>query len=133
MLQALDAWKAREKERQDAYAGVMDGLDASADGAADAPQFVAYVPLPDQKEIEQRVRAENSRARVRTLTLGSPRGLQWLVSFMRRHTTALGHHRLRCFRPTLSCLWAQTPSFPWQCLYLSMLALRCVVCGLGCV
>ena len=35
----------------------MDGIDASANSAADAPQFVAYVPLPDQKEIEQRVRA----------------------------------------------------------------------------
>ena len=33
------------------------GLDASANSVADAPQFVAYVPLPDQKEIEQRVSA----------------------------------------------------------------------------
>ncbi len=54
-MQALDEWEAREKERQDAYAGVSGGLDASANSTADAPQFVAYVPLPDQKEIEQRV------------------------------------------------------------------------------
>ena len=73
MLQALDEWKAREKERQDAYAGVMDGLDASADAATDAPQFVAYVPLPDQKEIEQRVRAETSTPRIKTWIL---RGLE---------------------------------------------------------
>ena len=57
MMQALSEWEAREKERQDAYAGVAGGIDASANPAADAPQFVAYVPLPDQKEIEQRVRA----------------------------------------------------------------------------
>ena len=43
---------------------MMDGLDASADAAADAPQFVAYVPLPDQKEIEQRVRSAFPTARV---------------------------------------------------------------------
>ena len=54
-MQALDEWEAREKERQDAYAGVAGGMDASSNTAADAPQFVAYVPLPDQKEIEQRV------------------------------------------------------------------------------
>ena len=84
MPQALDEWKAREKERQDAYAGVVDGLDGLADAAADAPQFVAYVPLPDQKEIEQRVRADISRPRVTTLDLGPREAFSESRGFMPR-------------------------------------------------
>lgn len=32
------------------------GMESASATDADGPQFVAYVPLPDQKEIEQRVR-----------------------------------------------------------------------------
>lgn len=68
---ALAEWREREAERQAALAAVrggmadggaaagaaaVDGGGAAADAeAAAAPQFVAYVPLPDQKEIEARV------------------------------------------------------------------------------
>lgn len=62
---AIAEWREREEERQAALAavrgGMADGGAAAAEaeaGEADdqaAPQFVAYVPLPDQKEIEARV------------------------------------------------------------------------------
>ena len=57
--QAIEVWKA-EAERQAAFVDVRGSMpDAgggrTVDDAAVAPQFVAYVPLPDQKEIEQRV------------------------------------------------------------------------------
>ena len=51
--QAMEEWRAREAERDAALASVAGGTDAVP--AADAPQYVAYVPLPDQKEIEARV------------------------------------------------------------------------------
>eukprot|EP00882_Tetradesmus_deserticola_P003365 GHRQ01003561.1.p2 GENE.GHRQ01003561.1~~GHRQ01003561.1.p2 ORF type:complete len:276 (+),score=127.02 GHRQ01003561.1:563-1390(+) len=58
--QALAEWQEKDEERQAALASVTDkalrkqqqqqsGADASG------PQFVAYVPLPDQKAIEQMV------------------------------------------------------------------------------
>ena len=56
-LQALAEWEAQEAERQEAYAGVACGMESVSATDGDGPQFVAYVPLPDQKEIEQRVRA----------------------------------------------------------------------------
>lgn len=55
--QAIAEWDEREAERQAAFAAVGGGM-PDADAAAaeqSAPQFVAYVPLPDQKEIEQKV------------------------------------------------------------------------------
>lgn len=51
--QLLQEWEAKEKERQDAIASVSGGLPDAA--AAAEPQYIAYVPLPDEKEIEQRV------------------------------------------------------------------------------
>ena len=56
-MQALAEWEEQEAERREAYAGVAGGMDSASAAEADGPQFVAYVPLPDQKEIEQRVRA----------------------------------------------------------------------------
>lgn len=53
-LQALEKWQAEENERQEALANVMGGTD-TADKAEAEQQFVAYVPLPDQKEIERKV------------------------------------------------------------------------------
>lgn len=63
---AIEEWREREAERQAALKAARGGLAdggagaaaASAAGDADvaaAPQFVAYVPLPDQKEIEAKV------------------------------------------------------------------------------
>lgn len=53
-LQALEKWHAEEDERQQALANVTGGND-TADKAEAEQQFVAYVPLPDQKEIERKV------------------------------------------------------------------------------
>lgn len=58
--QALEEWQEKEAERQAAFASLRahdGGNDAGnqGDDAAGVPQFVAYVPLPDQKEIEQKV------------------------------------------------------------------------------
>ncbi|KAL4452496.1 hypothetical protein ABPG75_008158 [Micractinium tetrahymenae] len=64
---AIAEWEEKEAERQAAFAAIRggelgggggdgqaaDGGVAAADGGAS--QFVAYVPLPDQKEIEQKV------------------------------------------------------------------------------
>lgn len=58
LAQALAEWEAKEAERQAALAGVAGGMEeagGAAGGDDGAPQFVAYVPLPDQKEIEARV------------------------------------------------------------------------------
>lgn len=56
MLQAVAEWEAQAAERAEAYAAVTDGLDASATEPAER-EFVAYVPLPEQEEIEARVRS----------------------------------------------------------------------------
>ncbi len=48
-------WEAQERERNEALAGVAGGMPDTEDGPEQAPQYVAYVPLPDQKEIEARV------------------------------------------------------------------------------
>jgi Isy1-like splicing family len=55
MLQAVAEWEAQAAERAEAYAAVTDGLDASATEPVER-EFVAYVPLPEQEEIEARVR-----------------------------------------------------------------------------
>lgn len=56
-VQALEEWEAKEAERQEALAGVRGMEDAveGEGGGGGALQFVAYVPLPAQEEIEQRV------------------------------------------------------------------------------
>jgi pre-mRNA-splicing factor ISY1 len=60
--QALAEWQEKDEERQAALAGVTDKAarkkqqqQSGADGDSSGPQFVAYVPLPDQKAIEQMV------------------------------------------------------------------------------
>lgn len=67
---AIADWEEREAERQAALASVRGGMeDGEGGGAAarnaaaggDGPGFVAYVPLPDQKEIEQRVMESKKR------------------------------------------------------------------------
>ena len=50
--QIMDKWQAKEKERQAALSDVAGGMPAEEPAE---PQYVAYVPLPDQKEIELRV------------------------------------------------------------------------------
>ncbi|KAK9826190.1 hypothetical protein WJX81_006192 [Elliptochloris bilobata] len=54
--QWMDEWREKEAEREAALAGVAGGV-AGAEMATEAPtqQFVAYVPLPDQAQIEARV------------------------------------------------------------------------------
>ncbi|KAK9836708.1 hypothetical protein WJX74_006476 [Apatococcus lobatus] len=53
--QAMDEWREKEAERQAALAEA-GGRDMEAEDAAQQQQqFKAYVPLPDEKEIEQRV------------------------------------------------------------------------------
>ena len=59
MLQAVAEWEAQAAERAEAYAAVTDGLDASATEPAER-EFVAYVPLPEQEEIEARVRSSHA-------------------------------------------------------------------------
>ena len=54
-IQAMAEWEEKEAERQAVYASVKGGMEAVEASEAKVPQFVAYVPLPDQKEIEQRV------------------------------------------------------------------------------
>ena len=48
--QAVAEWQATEAERRQARAST-----SAAPVEQRQPQFVAYVPLPDQKEIEMRV------------------------------------------------------------------------------
>ena len=45
-------WEANEAERQQARAAASG---SAAEQQPAQPQFVAYVPLPDQREIEMRV------------------------------------------------------------------------------
>lgn len=53
-LQAVKSWEEQEAERQSARSSSRAAARAEdADGGA--TQFVAYVPLPDQKAIEQLV------------------------------------------------------------------------------
>ena len=49
--QALEAWEAQQEAAELARASTM-GQSAAEPSR---PQFVAYVPLPDQKEIESRI------------------------------------------------------------------------------
>ncbi len=54
--QALEEWKAQEAIRQAAYDQVGTSADRDQQGdAAEAPQFIAYVPLPDTADIEAKV------------------------------------------------------------------------------
>ncbi len=56
LAQAVEEWEAKEAERQAALASVRGGMeDAAAAEASGAQQFVAYVPLPEAEQIEQRV------------------------------------------------------------------------------
>ena len=52
LAQIMGEWQAKDKERQDALSSVAGGMTAEEPAE---PQYVAYVPLPDQKEIELRV------------------------------------------------------------------------------
>jgi pre-mRNA-splicing factor ISY1 len=58
---ALAEWREKEAERAAALGAAAASAMPSAD-EADAPRFVAYVPLPDQKEIEQRVLESKKKA-----------------------------------------------------------------------
>jgi hypothetical protein len=54
-LQALAEWEEKEAERREAFEAVGGGMEAAAATASaedDEPRFVAYVPLPDVKQIE---------------------------------------------------------------------------------
>lgn len=57
--QAVEEWEEREAERQASLASVRGGMAdvGAAEAAAEdaGPGFVAYVPLPDQKEIEAKI------------------------------------------------------------------------------
>lgn len=55
--QTIKEWESQESDRIAALAGVKTAAEtiANNDAEDDTPQFVAYVPLPDDKEIEQRV------------------------------------------------------------------------------
>lgn len=53
-MQAVAEWEAKAAERAEAYAAIAGGVDASAAGEPER-EFVAYVPLPEQEEIEARV------------------------------------------------------------------------------
>lgn len=53
-MQALAEWQDKEEDRQAALADVKGGMEGTA-VEGDRQEFVAYVPLPDQKEIEHRV------------------------------------------------------------------------------
>ena len=53
--QLLAEWQAAAGEREAALAGVAGGMEDAKTGAPAEPQYVAYVPLPDEKEIEARV------------------------------------------------------------------------------
>ncbi|DBA94789.1 hypothetical protein WJX77_004489 [Trebouxia sp. C0004] len=52
--QALSEWQDKEEDRQAALANVKGGMDSTT-AENTQQEFVAYVPLPDQKEIEHRV------------------------------------------------------------------------------
>lgn len=56
VAQAIAEWEEKEQERQAALAGVTGRMTGTEQQHEDeVPQFVAYVPLPDQQAIEQRV------------------------------------------------------------------------------
>jgi pre-mRNA-splicing factor ISY1 len=60
-MQKIEEWEAQQQQRKEAVQRLQASTDASlrdtsADG--DAPQFISYVPLPEQKEIERRVMAK---------------------------------------------------------------------------
>lgn len=111
MLQAVAEWEAQAAERAEAYAAVTDGLDASATEPAER-EFVAYVPLPEQEEIEARVRhlhAETPPLAVWSLpTLTCPVASRG-SSAVARTTLHARKHASRCFgggvlRPLMACL-----------------------------
>ncbi|CAD7697029.1 unnamed protein product [Ostreobium quekettii] len=52
---AIAEWEVQEAKRQEAIAGIKTVADAAPRDVDTASQFVAYVPLPDDKEIERRV------------------------------------------------------------------------------
>ena len=52
-------WEAKQEEQRDAMAGITGGKVTVEDRAGDAAsRFVAYVPLPDSKAIEQTILAD---------------------------------------------------------------------------
>ncbi len=59
--QAILEWEQREQERSAAAASVAGGAVNVQTGDEDAPEFVAYVPLPDQKDIELRILEKKKR------------------------------------------------------------------------
>ena len=55
-VQLMEEWESKAAERDAALASVAGGMaDADSVAASSEPQFVAYVPLPDEKEIEARI------------------------------------------------------------------------------
>jgi pre-mRNA-splicing factor ISY1 len=59
--QAILEWEQKEQERSAAAASVAGGAVQVLTGDEDAPEFVAYVPLPDQKDIELRILEKKKR------------------------------------------------------------------------
>lgn len=62
-MQLLDDWEAKRKEREETMRQLRTREDGTAAAAVDdsGQQFVAYVPLPEQKEIEMRVMARKKQ------------------------------------------------------------------------
>jgi hypothetical protein len=56
--QAIAEWEKEEAMRSEALAGAFRGMPDNGEATAPAQEYVAYVPLPDQKEIEARVLAK---------------------------------------------------------------------------
>lgn len=54
--QAVAEWEAKAAERDAEYAKVGEGMEDGEEEPS-APAFMAYVPLPEQEEIEARVRS----------------------------------------------------------------------------
>ncbi len=54
-------WEQKDQERQAAAATVQGGAVHVLTGDEDAPEFVAYVPLPEQKDIELRILEKKKR------------------------------------------------------------------------
>lgn len=52
---AISEWEAEEAKRQEAMAGVKTVADEMENAEDSRNQFVAYVPLPDEREIEKLV------------------------------------------------------------------------------
>lgn len=57
-LQAAEQWEKEDRARSEALAGAIKGLADFEERGAPEQEYVAYVPLPDQKEIEARVLAK---------------------------------------------------------------------------